>query len=370
MPTAPQFFSPLAIAAYLTWLAVMAEPALRLWHEGWPPRAQTLAGVLAVLLLLVLFVAREASARQRRRQWLVLAQIPAALLAFAVFRDGLLPVLMILVAAQMATLFPPRHALPLLAAANLGLIALMLATWPLPRALVSAAAYVGFQCFAAFTAQALAAAQAAHGEARRINAELLATRALLAEGARAEERLHLSRELHDLAGHKLTALKLQLAVCAPDGAETPALAACRQLADELLADVRGVVGALRAHEGVDLHRALTALAEAIPGARIALDLADSARPADFARAQALLRSAQEGVTNALRHAAADSLRIRLAHEADLLRLQVEDDGRGPGQSRPGNGLTGLAERLAAVGGSLHFGARPGGGSVLTATVPA
>ena len=370
MPSTPQFFSPLAIAAYLTWLAVMAEPALRLWREGWPPRGLALAGLLAVLLLLALFVAREASAGLRRRQWLVLAQIPLALLGFAAFREGLLPVLMILVAAQMATLFPPRQALPVLAAANLVLIALMIATWPLPRALVSAAAYLGFQCFAAFTAQALAAAQTARDEARRINAELLATRALLAEGARAEERLHLSRELHDLAGHKLTALKLQLALCVQEGGATPALAACRQLADELLADVRGVVGALRSHEGVDLHRALTALAEAIPGARITLDLADSARPADFARAQALLRSAQEGVTNALRHAAAGRLCIRLDREAEALCLRVEDDGRGPGQSGPGNGLTGLAERLAAVGGSLHFGARPAGGSVLTARVPA
>ena len=84
----------------------------------------------------------------------------------------------------------------------------------------------------------------------------------------------------------------------------------------------------------------------------------------------LLRSAQEGVTNALRHAAAGRLCIRLDREAEALCLRVEDDGRGPGQSGPGNGLTGLAERLAAVGGSLHFGARPAGGSVLTARVPA
>lgn len=367
MPRAPKPFSPLSLAAYLTWLAVAMEPALRLW-QGWPPSRWTLMGAAASLAMLLLFLARDLSVDLARRRGLALAQLPMALVAFAAFREGLQPVLMILVAAQLATLFSTRSTVLVLAAANAVLLALMIEAWPLVRALVSAAAYVGFQCFAAFTAHALAAAQMARDEAQRINAELLATRALLAEGARAEERLHLSRELHDVAGHKLTALKLQLARA--DAEPDTALAACRQLADELLADVRGVVGALRAHDGVDLHQALAALAGAIPTPRIALDLDPAARPADLARAQALLRCAQEGVTNALRHAGCRSLGIRLFRQGDALHLSVEDDGKGPGASTAGNGLQGLGERLAAVGGRAQLMAREGGGSRLVATVPA
>lgn len=371
MRHAPQHFAPLNLAAYLTWLAVAAVPMVMLWRAGWPPSAALLTGAMALGLVPLLFVAREASRSTRRAQALTLAQVPAALLAFAVFRDGALPVLLILVAAQAGFLFSTRTTVLLMALSNLALLALMLMEWSLLRALVTLATYVGFQCFAGLTAHALTAAATARDDAQRINAELLATRALLAEGARAEERLHLSRELHDVAGHKLTALKLQLGLCASGGdAAGDALAASRQLADELLADVRGVVGALRAHEGVDLHAALTALAASIPSPRITLALADDARPADFARAQALLRAAQEGVTNALRHAGASTLHIALVREAAALRLVVRDNGRGPGRSEPGHGLMGLRERLAAVDGTLRLEALPEGGSALIATVPA
>ena len=334
MPQRPDHFAPLSLAAYLTWAAVAAEPVAALWRGGWAPSGVVLAGLAGLGAVLLLFVLREASTQRRTQQALTLAQLPAALLAFVAFRDGTQPILLILVAAQAAALFSTRRLLLVMAAANLALVGLMLESWSLVRVLVSATAYIGFQCFAAITVRALAEAQAARDAAQAINAELLATRALLAEGARAEERLHLSRELHDVAGHKLTALKLQLGLCAPgSGAAGAALAASRQLADELLAEVRGVVGTLRAHDGVDLHAALSALAESIPQPRIALRLAEEARPADLARAQALLRAAQEGVTNALRHAGASTLQIALYREADALCLSVSDNGRGPGGSR-------------------------------------
>ena len=371
MPKTHGLLAPLSLAAYLTWLAIATPPLLALHSGKLALDATRLAGLAGLATVLLLFVWREwrtPAASLCSRQWLAAAQAPAALLACHAFHDGIQPVLLVLVAAQVATLFSPRGALLLLLPANAALMALLLGMYPLPQALVSAAAYAGFQLFAAISTQALAAAQAARDEAQRINAELLATRAMLAEAARAEERLHLSHELHDVAGHKLTALKLQLGLAA--AGQAAALAACRQLADELLGDVRGVVGALRAHEGVDLHASLAALAEGIPQPHIALQLAADARPADFARAQALLRAAQEGVTNALRHAGARQLQIALRREGATLQLSVVDDGRGSAGAAPGNGLKGLQERLAAVGGSLHFGAHAQGGSQLTACVPA
>lgn len=367
MPPPQNLLAPLNLAAGITWLAIATEPLLRLWRGGWPPEPAVLAGFAALLAVPLLFLLRAKSASEPRQRALTLLQIPAALLSFAVFADGLQPILLILIVVQAATVFRTRELLAVMAVANLLMVALMLREWSLFRTLVSATSYLGFQGFAALTTHALAAAQAARDDAQRINAELIATRALLAEGARAEERLHLSRELHDVAGHKLTALKLQLARADTDAL---ALAACRQLADELLADVRGVVGTLRAHDGVDLHRALAALAEAIPAPRLALDLDAAARPADLARAQALLRAAQEGVTNALRHAGGQRLGIRLWRDAGGLHLAVEDDGRGPGSAAAGNGLKGLAERLAAVGGALRFEPREHGGARLVATVPA
>jgi len=368
MPHAPQHAAPLNLAAYATWLAVATEPALRLWAAGWPPSPTLVAGASGLVAVLLLFVAREASRSVPRQQVLIVAQLPAALLAFAAFGDGMQPILFILIAAQAAKVFDTRRLIALLVLANALLLVLMLREWSLLRALVGGLSYLGFQCFAAITVRAMAEAEAARDAAQRINAELLATRVLLAEGVRAEERLHLSRELHDVAGHKLTALKLHLARCAGED-DREAIGHSRALADELLADVRGVVGALRAHEGVALQTAIAALVRGLPGPRITLDLAGDARPANLDRAQALLRTAQEGVTNALRHAEASAIGIRLWSEQGELHLVVEDDGRGPGRAGDGNGLRGLAERLQSAGGRLHFGARAPRGSQLHATVP-
>ncbi|MEL2266475.1 histidine kinase, partial [Klebsiella pneumoniae] len=77
----------------------------------------------------------------------------------------------------------------------------------------------------------------------RVNADLLATRALLADSARDAERLRLARELHDVAGHKLTAMRLNLRALAADPvlAGREGLVLAEQLSGELLADIRQVV---------------------------------------------------------------------------------------------------------------------------------
>jgi signal transduction histidine kinase len=183
---------------------------------------------------------------------------------------------------------------------------------------------------------------------------------------RSEERLHLSRELHDAVGHKLTALKLQLRA---RKAADPTLAECERLADEVLTEVRGVVSALRQHDGIDLEQALTALVPALPHPQVRLELAPAARAAGLAQAQALLRCAQEGLTNALRHSGAAHVAIRLAADAQGIALSIEDDGRAQRAPAPGNGLRGMRERLEALGGKLEIGVAEGGGLRLRAWLP-
>ena len=88
---------------------------------------------------------------------------------------------------------------------------------------------------------------------KQTNAHLLATRSLLEESARDHERLRLARELHDVAGHKLTALKLNLTALERSGDARRANLDQRasQLATELLDDIRGVVAQIRQHDGLD-----------------------------------------------------------------------------------------------------------------------
>lgn len=354
--------SPLSLAALFTWLAVVYPVWLALWKQPEPPTALDGLGVAAQLLVLLMFVARALSDRRpdrlRRSRLLVIGQGAAALLVCACFGAGTQPVLLILVASQAAMLFPRRGWVLLLVLLNAGLAALMFQRYGhlgAGEVLSVLAAYGGFQAFAVLVASYARQAEQARDTAQQANAELLATRELLAESSRADERLRLSRELHDVAGHKLTALKLQLALLqrrAPEQAE--ALSPLAVLADELLADVRGVVSALRHHEGIDLHAALRALAQSFPQPQVVLELTPEARAPDVVAASVMLRVAQEALTNAARHSGATRVVLRLDVDDGALRLEVHDDGRGLRGAAAGNGLTGMRERLEERGGSLQL----------------
>ena len=211
----------------------------------------------------------------------------------------------------------------------------------------------------------------AREEQRRLNAELRATRALLAESSRMSERLRISRELHDLLGHHLTALSLNLEV-AGHLAEGKALDHVRQshtLAKLLLTDVREAVSEMREERGIDLTNALRVLVEGVPALNVALDLPDRLQIEDPERAQVLLRCAQEIITNCVRHAGASHLTLRLTQDETGIVLAAKDNGRGCEQAVPGNGLRGMRERLSAYGGQVDIITAPGQGFSLTVRIP-
>lgn len=367
--------APLSLAVYLTSAAIAVQPWLD-WNRGrLHASALTAAGLLGLGAVPALYLARSLCAdpgadegRRMRTRLLALLQLPAALLACLAFGGGSMPVLLVIVAGQIGAIYPPRQALALMLLANAVLLLMLWQRWGWGDAALSMLSYGSFQAFAGLVTGYAGSAEEARDAALRINAELIATRRLLLESARGEERLRLSRELHDVVGHKLTALKLQLRLLARE-ARGGAAAECERLADELLADVRGVVGTLRRHEGIELQQALAALVPALPQPRVRLELAPEARAAGLEQAQALLRCAQEALTNALRHSGAGQVLIRLQAEAGGLLLCVEDDGRARQLPQPGNGLRGMRERLEALGGRLELGLCEGGGLRLRAWLP-
>lgn len=201
------------------------------------------------------------------------------------------------------------------------------------------------------------------------NTELRAATALLAESSRSAERLRISRELHDLLGHQLTALVLELEVAAHHSAPPAAdhVARARGLARDLLGDVRTAVGELRA-PNPPLHRALAEIVADLPHPRVHLSVAGEVEP-DEARTAVLIRCVQEVVTNAIRHAEAENLWIDIGRtgRGEIL-LTARDDGRGASVLRLGNGLTGVRERIAQLDGEVSFDTRSG--FTVRARVPA
>lgn len=238
-------------------------------------------------------------------------------------------------------------------------------------AVLQAVMYVGYSSFTFITGLVARQQAEAREEQRRLNAELRATRALLAESSRMSERLRISRELHDLLGHHLTALSLNLEV-AGHLAEGKAQEHVRQshtLAKLLLTDVREAVSEMREERGIDLTHALRVLAEGVPALQVELDLPEDLAIDDPDRAQVLLRCAQEIITNTVRHAGATRLTLKLSRNDGLLRLQAADDGRGCSTAKPGNGLRGMRERLAAYGGQVDIITAPGRGFALDVRIP-
>ncbi|PSD31409.1 two-component sensor histidine kinase, partial [Stenotrophomonas maltophilia] len=206
----------------------------------------------------------------------------------------------------------------------------------------------------------------------RVNADLLATRALLADSARDAERLRLARELHDVAGHKLTAMRLNLRALAADPvlAKREGLVLAEQLSGELLADIRQVVQSMRDDRGLDLATALHALAAPFPRPKLQLQIGECVRVVDPLMAETVLRLVQEALTNAARHGNADTVWLTINEEDSRLRIDIRDDGQRAERIREGNGIAGMRERLAAVRGQLELARTAQGGMHLTAWVPA
>jgi two-component system sensor histidine kinase DesK len=199
----------------------------------------------------------------------------------------------------------------------------------------------------------------------------------LARAAVNEERMRISRDMHDLLGHSLTTIVVKSALASRLSATDQGRAA-REMADvERIA--RSALGDVR--ETVSGYRSLS-LAQELDGAREVLaagGVACTVTPADRAlpaRVEAVLAwGVREAVTNVLRHARATRCEIVLSASDESATLDVTDDGVGVADlavgavGAVGAGLTGLSERLAAAGGRLVSGSMPGGGFRLHAELP-
>ena len=190
--------------------------------------------------------------------------------------------------------------------------------------------------------------------------ELRESRAAHAESAAAAERGRVAREMHDVLAHSLSALALQLEgtrLLARDRGADPevveAVERAHHLAAEGLSEARAAIGALRGDELPGPER-LSELAEAYPGDG-RLTVTGTPRELSSEARLAVYRTAQEALTNVLRHSAADRVDIELAYDDDATRLVVQDHGRAPvavGAPGAGYGLTGMRERAELLGGRL------------------
>jgi len=365
-------FQPLNVAAYVTWLAVFIilvdSPAAEF------PGGDRSTAIAVLASFLVAFMVKALLAPEPRHwaYYLLLAVEAAATLALClVWPRSMAPVLSIIVIVACAMVMRAPLLIAVGLAMNAALWIIVAAEWHASQPWRYLLAYFGFQLFAALTAWYAKRAEQTAGDLQQTNANLLATRSLLEESARDRERLRLARELHDVAGHKLTALKLNLAALerSGEGGTPPAVKVASQLATELLDDIRGVVAQIRQHDGLDMREALAQLIVPLPSPKIHLKVAADARVDSVAQAETLLRVVQEALTNIVRHSQATNAWITLERVDHVVRLSIRDDGRGIVPLREGFGLKGMRERLELVAGSLDISRHGDAGVSLDITVP-
>ncbi|MGW0629027.1 sensor histidine kinase [Streptomyces sp. NPDC002758] len=208
-----------------------------------------------------------------------------------------------------------------------------------------------------------------------------ADRALAARRRADEERLRIARELHDVLAHSISVINVQagvgLALLDTDPEQArEALTTIKAASKEALGEVRQVLDTLRAPGAAPRAPApgldrLPELVEQAAGAGLTVEVDGTAPHLPPGADLAAFRIVQEALTNVVRHSGSRHARVRLEHDADALRLRIDDDGPATGADAggSGNGLAGMRERAAALGGTIEAGPRPDGGFRVLAVLP-
>lgn len=327
-----------------------------------PPEVSPRAILLSVLACGLFLPAYYASFRPGTGWW------PAA--ASAVMGYALIPfnpggnTLIIYAMAMAAHRLPPRAAIGMSAGMLLvmGIEFLWLTREPLGAiGFIAVVAVIGTMVVAGtlysrMQHRRMAELKLSHDEVRRL--------------AALAERERIARDLHDLLGHTLSVVVLKSELAGklierrPEAARAQ-IAEVEQVARQALREVREAVTGFRSG---DLNAELAAARLVLAGADIELDHAVGDVSIPPPQEAALALGLREAITNVLRHAGASRVQVRLTEEGDRICLHISDNGRG-GDHVHGNGLRGMHERLAALGGGLEIAHGHARGTHLRLTLP-
>ncbi|MBU1392862.1 MAG: two-component sensor histidine kinase [Gammaproteobacteria bacterium] len=380
--------SMLIAAGVLTWALVawvgISQTALHTWQGM---LNATLYGLYLVAFILIA-TDKVAHNNMRFRRLATLAMPLIVLSLLLTVNHALLPILFVIWASLLPEFFNRRQAISQLLLANLVYYALLQWHWHEQSNVFNILIYLGFQLFAYSSSQARLSERQSRLIQEQLNQQLIATRALLSQASEQQERLRISRDLHDILGHQLTALSLQLELLSHKAPEDlkPQVNQSKSLAKELLESIRAVVRAQRVQVGLDLVPPLEALMTRLPSVTLTCKTMKPLQSAELT--QALLLVLQEGISNAVRHGKANQLHLSMEDSQNALVLQLRDNGMGltrgtarnvsakngtelNGTELNGTGLDGMQERLQPFNGKVQLRANDSApGCQLTLTLPA
>ncbi|WP_191089664.1 sensor histidine kinase [Nesterenkonia ebinurensis] len=337
-------------------LAVGGDPYIPSWL--W---AGLLIGCLSAVVL--------AASGRLSTSWQNAAYAAAVLSSWALLLtmpdQGMLVVILVVVAAVGSYLIPIPMVLGVIGLNCAVVLGHMVAHGAAPvEYLATTVFYMIIHLASMFSTYALYREIVFRSELEQKNLELEAAGVLLEDSAATAERLRISRELHDAMGHQLTVLNLELEAAKHRSAGSRSaqdasahIDRAAGVAKQLLADVRATVGELRETGPGDLQTHLERLAAAVPSLEIQVDVAPVVA-VDDQQTAALVRAAQEIITNAVKHSQAQQLSLTLGQAGPEVVLTGSNDGLAPKTITLGHGLTGLRERVELLGGQLRVSSSP------------
>jgi signal transduction histidine kinase len=247
-----------------------------------------------------------------------------------------------------------------------------------PATAATIAAHLGWLLLVLSVSEIALAARQRRQAAERTRAEEARRRA-------GEERMRIARELHDVLAHNISLINVQAGVALhlmdeQPGQSRTALVAIKQASNDALGELRSVLDVLRQGDEAPPRAPASGLAQldsqvagaGATGLEVRTRVEGLPRPLPAGTDLAAFRIVQESLTNVTRHAGPASATVLVRYGPDDLTVRVDDDGRGPvAAAGPGNGngIRGMRERVAALGGELTTGPRPGGGFRVQARLP-
>lgn len=345
------------LGALLTWALVAGSSVYFLQRQlGWEHWRVSVAALCYVLFFCLFLAAIKDKPypRDKTVRWtllLLLFVLVVGIYLLVPYSYG--AILMVLLSAVVPRLLFFWLALWLSPLWSLPLYLVLEFYWQENYAGITSLLFWSFNLFALVMMNTVVKEQQARAEAEEKNRELLATQELLSQASKQAERTRIARNIHDLLGHHLTALSINLQVVQhkTEGEVRQLMEQCHSIATLLLSDVREAVSDMREGASLNLEQALKLLTDNVPRLEVSLDL--DAQVGDIRQANMILMCVRESLTNSLKHSDADRMWIRLSKDANRLYLEIKDNG-GATRFTPGNGLKGLSERVEALGGMVNF----------------
>ena len=205
--------------------------------------------------------------------------------------------------------------------------------WQEQQAVLTGALFWTFNLFAMIMSNTAIKESKAREEADALNRQLLSTQQLMKQALTQDERLRIARNIHDVLGHHLTALTINLQVASrkADLLESTESQAIKQhveqshsIAKLLLSDVREAISDIRENAAIDFSLAVNALIKDLPMPMVNLHIDDDLMLTNVRIADCLLRSMQEALTNVIRHTQAHYFSISLTQHNGAYNLLMQD----------------------------------------------